>query len=105
MKKIIGIIPARMESSRFPGKPLKEICGMPMIGHVYNRSKLCNILLDVYVATCNTEIYDYITSINGKAVMTSDTHERASDRTAEALLKIEKDLGENDLRTCNEGCL
>ena len=94
MKKIIGIIPARMESNRFPGKPLKEICGMPMIGHVYNRSKLCDMLLDVYVATCNTEIHDYITSINGKAIMTSNAHERASDRTSEALLIIEKELRE-----------
>jgi 3-deoxy-manno-octulosonate cytidylyltransferase (CMP-KDO synthetase) len=62
-----------------------------MIGHVYHRSKLCSTLDEVYVATCDLEIYNYITSIGGKAVMTSDKHERASDRTAEALLKIEKD--------------
>ena len=89
--KIIGIIPARLASSRLPQKPLADILGMPMIGHVYHRSKLCSILDEVYVATCDLEIYNYITSIGGKAVMTSDKHERASDRTAEALLKIEKD--------------
>ena len=89
--KIIGIIPARLASSRLPQKPLADILGMPMIGHVYHRSKLCSTLDEVYVATCDLEIYNYITSIGGKAVMTSDKHERASDRTAEALLKIEKD--------------
>ena len=92
--KIVGIIPARMESTRFPGKPLKEICGMPMIGHVYHRSNLCDLLSDIYVATCNKEIYNYVSSINGKVVMTSNSHERASDRVAEALLNIEKDLEE-----------
>lgn len=89
--KIIGIIPARLASSRLPQKPLADILGMPMIGHVYHRSKLCTTLDEVYVATCDKEIYDYINSIGGKAVMTSDKHERASDRTAEALLKIELD--------------
>jgi 3-deoxy-manno-octulosonate cytidylyltransferase (CMP-KDO synthetase) len=89
--KIIGIIPARLASSRLPQKPFADILGMPMIGHVYHRSKLCNTLDEVYVATCDKEIYEYINSIGGKAVMTSDKHERASDRTAEALLKIEFD--------------
>jgi 3-deoxy-manno-octulosonate cytidylyltransferase (CMP-KDO synthetase) len=88
---IIGIIPARMASSRFPNKPMVDILGMPMIGHCYSRSKMSNILDEVYVATCDQEIYDYIISIGGKVVMTADTHERASDRTSEALLKIEKE--------------
>lgn len=88
--KIIGIIPARMASSRFPGKPMAEISGMPMIGHCYLRSRLSSVLNEVYVATCDKEILDYIESIGGKAVMTASNHERASDRTAEALLKIEQ---------------
>lgn len=92
--KIIGIIPARMESSRFPGKPMREINGIPMIGHVYLRSKMCDMLDEVYVATCNQEIVDYIESIGGKAIMTADTHERASDRAAEAMLKAEQATGE-----------
>jgi len=87
---IIGIIPARMASTRFPGKPLAKICGMPMIGHVFYRSKMADILDDVYVATCDQEIADYINYIGGKAIMTAETHERASDRTAEALMKIEE---------------
>ncbi|MCX6077370.1 MAG: 3-deoxy-manno-octulosonate cytidylyltransferase [Campylobacterales bacterium] len=87
---IISIIPARMGSSRFPGKPMADILGMPMIGHVYKRVKMSKTLSEVYVATCDKEIYDYIESIGGKAVMTSDCHERCSDRCAEAMLKIEK---------------
>lgn len=89
----IAIIPARMGSSRFPGKPLAKIHGIPMIGHVYLRTKMCSDLLETYVATCDKEISDYIASIGGKAVMTSSDHERCSDRTAEALLKIESSMG------------
>ena len=87
---VVAIIPARMGSSRFPGKPLEKINGIPMIGHCYLRAALCDELLDTYVATCDKEIFDYIQSINGNAVMTDLSHERASDRTAEAMIKIEK---------------
>jgi len=87
--KIVAIIPARMESSRFPGKPMAKINGVPMIGHVYERVKRCKLLDEVYVATCNEEIKQYIESIGGKAVMTADTHERASERCSEAMEKIE----------------
>lgn len=90
--KILGIIPARMASTRFPNKPMAQIMGMPMIEHCYLRSKMCSLLDEVYVATCDKEIYNYILSIGGKAVMTVDTHERASERSAEALLNIEKEL-------------
>jgi 3-deoxy-manno-octulosonate cytidylyltransferase (CMP-KDO synthetase) len=86
----IGIIPARMGSSRFPGKPLKKILGIPMIGHCYFRSKISKALSHLYVATCDDEIYEYIKSIGGNVVMTSSSHKRASDRAAEAMLKIEK---------------
>jgi len=86
----IAIIPARMGSSRFPGKPMKEILGIPMIGHVYYRTKMAKKVDLVCVATCDKVIFDYIESIGGIAVMTADTHDRASDRTAEALSKIEK---------------
>ena len=86
----IAIIPARMASSRFPGKPMALIHGMPMIGHCYCRVQLCDALDDTYVATCDQEIYNYIESIGGKAIMTADTHERASDRAAEAMVQIEE---------------
>jgi 3-deoxy-manno-octulosonate cytidylyltransferase (CMP-KDO synthetase) len=93
MKEIIAIIPARMGSTRFPGKPMTEIHGVPMVGHVYFRTRMCSILKNTYVATCDQEIYDYMISIDGKAIMTADTHERCSDRTAEAMLKVESETG------------
>ena len=87
---IVGIIPARMASTRFPGKPLVDICGMPMLGHVYFRSKMAKILNSVYIATCDSDIKKYGDSIGAETVMTLDTHKRATDRTAEAMEKIEK---------------
>ena len=88
---IISIIPARMNSSRFPGKPLEKILGIPMIGHCYQRSIMCKDISETYVATCDIEIKNYIDSIGGKTIMTSSNHERASDRTSEAMMKIEKE--------------
>lgn len=88
--KIIALIPARMGSSRFPGKPMAPILGKPMIGHVYERVAKSPLLDMAVVATCDKEIFDYIVSIGGVAVMTSDKHERASDRCAEALAKLEE---------------
>ena len=92
--KVVGIIPARMGSSRFPGKPLAKIHGLPMIGHVYYRCKMSKLLHEVYIATCDQEIATYIKSIGGQTVMTKDTHERCTDRTTEALHKIEENTGE-----------
>ena len=92
-KRVIAIIPARMASSRFPGKPMALIHGIPMVGHCYFRVKMCPEIDETYVATCDTVIQDYISSIGGKAVLTATTHERASDRTAEAMLKVEQETG------------
>jgi 3-deoxy-manno-octulosonate cytidylyltransferase (CMP-KDO synthetase) len=86
---ILALIPARMGSSRFPGKPMAPILGKPMIGHVYERVAQSPLLTTTAVATCDQVIFDYIESIGGTAVMTADTYERASDRCAEALLKLE----------------
>ena len=93
MKNIVAIIPARMASSRFPGKPMALINGIPMIGHCYFRTNMCDNLSNTYVATCDNEIHDYINSIGGHSIMTADSHERASDRVAEAMLKIEAEDG------------
>jgi len=87
---IIGIIPARMGSSRFPGKPLEQIHGIPMIGHCYYRTAKALGVDNTYVATCDNEIARYVESIGGHVVMTADTHTRATTRTAEALEKIEE---------------
>lgn len=81
-----------MNSSRFPGKPMAKIHGIPMIGHCYFRTNMCKDLLATFVATCDQEIFDYVVSIGGRAVMTSKNHERASDRAAEAMLIIEKEM-------------
>jgi len=89
--KVLALIPARMGSSRFPGKPMEKINGTPMIGHVFNRVKKCNDVDDVIVATCDKIIFDYVHSIGGTAIMTSNLHERASDRCAEALQITEKE--------------
>ncbi len=90
---ILAMIPARMGSSRFPGKPMAKILGKPMIGHVYERVARCKLLTKTIVATCDQEISDYITSIGGQAVMTGNHHERASDRCAEALGYLEQQDG------------
>lgn len=92
--KTIAIIPARMGASRFPGKPLHPILGIPMLGHCYIRTRMVPGLAETYVATCDQEVADYVTSIGGKAIMTSHSHNRATDRTAEAMFKIEAETGE-----------
>ena len=92
--KAIAILPARMGASRFPGKPLHKILGIPMIGHCYFRTCMVRGVAATYVATCDREIADYVNSIGGDVVMTSASHNRATDRTAEAMEKIESLTGE-----------
>ena len=88
--KVICIIPARLASSRFPNKPLAKIIDQPMILHVFNKVKDAPEIDKCIVATCDNEIKMCIENSGGEAVMTSNLHERASDRCAEALLKIEE---------------
>ncbi|MBI3773317.1 MAG: 3-deoxy-manno-octulosonate cytidylyltransferase [Gammaproteobacteria bacterium] len=90
---VLALIPARMGSSRFPGKPLALILGKPMIGHVYERVSQNPLLTATVVATCDYEIAHYIESIGGRAIMTGSHHERASDRCAEALAILEREDG------------
>lgn len=92
--KAIGIIPVRMAASRFPGKPLATLLGMPMVGHCYHRTRLAPGLDAAYVATCDEAIAEYVSKIGGQAVMTSTHHNRATTRTAEALEIIERETGE-----------
>ena len=91
--RILGIIPARLAATRFPNKPLAKIQGIPMIGHCYLRSKVCTLLDELYVATCDKEIVEYIECIGGKVILTSNKHERASERCVEALKNIEDNKG------------
>lgn len=87
--RTIGVIPARMGSTRFPGKPLAPIHGIPMLGHVYFRSRMNPRLDAVYIATCDDEICRYAREIGAHCILTSGTHERASDRTAQSVDIIE----------------
>lgn len=83
MKIIVGI-PARMGSSRFPGKPLAKICGKPMIEHVFKRCQFAKHVDDIFVATCDDEIMNVVKGFGGKAFMTPKTIERPGLRVAEA---------------------
>ena len=91
---IIAIIPARMGSSRYPGKPLALIHNVPMVGHVAFRTAMSKCLSATYVATCDEIIENYCKDAGLKSVMTGDHHVRCSTRTAEALLKIEAATGQ-----------
>lgn len=90
---IVAIVPARMGSSRFPGKPLADIHGVPMVGHVAIRTALCASLSSTWIATCDQVVMDYAASAGLNAIMTADTHVRCTTRTAEAMLGIEKQTG------------
>jgi 3-deoxy-manno-octulosonate cytidylyltransferase (CMP-KDO synthetase) len=90
--RVTAVIPARMGSSRFPGKPIKPILGRPMIEHVYRRVVLSEAVDEAFIATCDKEIYDTAQAFGAPVIMTADTHDRASDRVAEAAEKIESDL-------------
>ena len=94
-----------MESSRFPGKPLKKINGIPMIEMIYKKlSQSLNNKHHLYVATCNHEIHTHIINIGGNSVMTSKKHKRATDRSSEALNKVEiKEKCKYDLVTMVQG--
>ena len=81
-----------MGSSRYPGKPLAKILDLPMIEHVRRRALLCEDADEVVVATCDDEIREAVESHGGKVIMTSDKHERCTDRIAEAAAHVEADI-------------
>ncbi|MFB3070845.1 MAG: 3-deoxy-manno-octulosonate cytidylyltransferase [Nitrospirales bacterium] len=91
-KKIIAIVPARLKSSRFPSKPLARILDLPMVEHVRRRALLCELLDEVYVATCDEAIMNVVLRAGGKAVMTADTHERCTERVEEAMYSLNGDV-------------
>ena len=84
--KFVGIIPARYASTRFPGKPLADILGQPMIQRVYERAS--QVLDTVVVATDDQRIYDAVVQFGGRVVMTSENHKTGTDRCYEALTKL-----------------
>lgn len=90
--KIICVIPARYNSSRFPGKPLADICGKAMIWWVYQQCLKVDDFSEVYVATDDKRIYEYCDKENMNAIMTSSNHKTGTDRVGEVAEKISADL-------------
>ncbi|AYV57226.1 3-deoxy-manno-octulosonate cytidylyltransferase [Leptospira kmetyi] len=101
--KVIGIIPARMAASRFPGKPLFPIHGKPMVEHVYLRAKMYTKWDHLVVATCDKEIEQFCKEKGFPVVMTGDHHTRALDRVAEAMGLIGEKVADDDIVVCVQG--
>ncbi len=90
--KVVGIIPARYQSSRFPGKPLIDLKGKSMIQRVYENAKKTKGLSQVIVATDDKRIYDHVISFNGEVMMTASSHTSGTDRCGEIAGSIEADV-------------
>ncbi|PCK10093.1 MAG: hypothetical protein COA42_00415 [Alteromonadaceae bacterium] len=90
--KILGVIPARLHSQRVKEKALVDICGMPMVVHVYLRTKLCGVFDDVVVATDSQKIVDVVESYGGKAILTSDKHRNPTERLHEVSCNVDHDI-------------
>jgi 3-deoxy-manno-octulosonate cytidylyltransferase (CMP-KDO synthetase) len=101
--KILGFVPARMASSRFPGKPLFPICGRPMVEHVFERANMFEQWDGLFVATCDPEIREFAEAKEYRVVMTKDTHTRALDRVAEAAEKCGLGVEDDDIVVCVQG--
>ena len=95
MVRPVVLIPARMASTRLPGKPLADICGEPMIVHVWRRATEAEIG-PVFVATDEPKIVEAVKSVGGHAVLTSREHQSGSDRIHEALDRIDP-VGDYDV--------
>lgn len=87
MTKILGVIPSRYGSTRFPGKPLADINGKSMIQRVYEQCTQSQSLNDVIVATDDQHIYDHVKQFSGKVMMTSSKHQNGTERCGEVAKK------------------
>lgn len=90
--KIIGVIPARYGSTRFPGKPLADICGKPMIWWVYQQVKKVKAISDVIIATDDQHIYDVCMKLSLEVEMTRNDHKTSTERVYEITKKRKADL-------------
>ena len=97
MTKTLGVIPARMASSRFPGKPLKKILDIPMLAHCYERALLSGACDKLIIATPDQEIIEWSESQGIQALLTSHSHKRATERAKEALDILAEKEGSYDL--------
>ena len=87
--QILAVIPARFNSTRFPGKPLAKILGKSMIQRVYEQASKCKLLSKIIVATENQQIYNHVHDFGGEALMTSSTHKSGTDRCNEVVQKLQ----------------
>lgn len=92
MPKIVAVLPARYESTRYPGKPLVLIAGKPMIQWVYEQTKKATGMTDVFVATDSDKIKNAVEAFGGKAIMTASNHQTGTDRIIEAMKQIDADI-------------
>ncbi len=90
--KILGVIPSRYASSRFPGKPLIDINGKSMVQRVYEQAKKANSLSEVIVATDDDRIFNHVNSFGGNAIMTNPLHKSGTDRCVEVIEKLNADF-------------
>ena len=88
--KVIGVIPARYASNRFPGKPLADILGKSMIQRVYEQCEKCELLSDIIVATDDERILNHVIEFGGRAMITSKNHQSGTDRCNEVAQKLNK---------------
>ena len=92
MRRIIAIIPARYASTRFPGKPIADLLGKPLIQWVYENARKSPLLDDVIVATDSPLIYKVVNSFGGKVVITAESHKSGTDRIAEVAQQLSADI-------------
>lgn len=90
--KVVGVIPARYKSTRFPGKPLGDIAGLPMVARVYAAAKRSKLLSEVYVATEDQRIVEVCARLGIPAIMTADTHATGTDRVGEVAERVPADI-------------
>jgi len=90
--KIIGVVPARYDSKRFPGKVLVDLLGKPLIQRVYEQAKKAELLDDLLVATDNDKIFKAVENFGGKAIMTSANLRSGTDRLAEVARGLDADI-------------
>ena len=91
-EKILAVIPARWASTRFPGKPITDILGKPMVQWVSEQAQKATLINEVIIATDDERIYDAVLDFGGQAVMTSPNHQSGTDRVAEVVRNIECDI-------------
>ena len=114
MMRVLGVIPARYNSSRLPGKSLLPIAGKPMIQWVYEGAQTAALVDELVVATDDSRIYEAVTSFGGKVEMTEAEHPTGTDRIAEVAKRYQTEIiiniqgdqptvrGERD-RCCDQG--